>query len=59
MDEPSSGILRLSMGEILTHLSLLMPAFSLLYNPQLLSIVLLLVQNAPLPIVSITIPQLR
>ena len=47
------------MGEILTHLSLLMPAFSLLYNPQLLSIVLLLVQNAPLPIVSNTIPQLR
>ncbi len=38
------------MGEILTRLSLLMPAFSLLYNPQLLPIVLQLVQNAPLPI---------
>ena len=38
------------MGEILTHLSLLMPAFSLLYNPQPLSMALLLVQNAPLPI---------
>ena len=33
VDEPSSGILRLSMGEILTPLSLLMPTFSLVYNP--------------------------
>ena len=49
-DEPSSGILRLSMGEILTHLSLLMPAFSLLYSPRPLTMVLLSVQNAPLPI---------
>ena len=47
------------MGEILTHLSLLMPAFSLLYNPQPLSMALQLVQNAPLPIVLSTIPQLR
>ena len=38
------------MGEILTHLSLLMPTFSLLYSPHLLSVVLLPVHNAPLPI---------
>ena len=37
------------MGEILTHLSLLMPTFSLLYSPQLLSVVLQPVHNAPLP----------
>ena len=37
------------MGEILTHLALLMPTFSLLYSPQLLPVVLLPVYNAPLP----------
>ena len=37
------------MGEILTHLSLLMPTFSLVYNPYPLSMELLLVHNAPLP----------
>jgi len=37
------------MGEILTHLSLLMPTFSLLYSPYPLSMELLPVHNAPLP----------
>ena len=32
-DEPSPGILRLSTEEFLAPLSLLMPAFSLVYNP--------------------------
>ena len=40
------------MGEILTHLSLLMPAFSLLYRPPVLSVRLQPIQNAPLPIIS-------
>ena len=42
-DEPSPGNLRLSTAEFLALLSLLMPAFSLLYNPPLLPIRLLLV----------------
>ena len=33
VDEPSPGILRLSTGKFLAPLSLLMPAFSLVYNP--------------------------
>ena len=33
VDEPSPGILRLSTGRIRTSLSLLMPAFSLVYCP--------------------------
>ena len=37
-DEPSPGNLRLSMVRILTSLSLLMPAFSLLYRPLLLTV---------------------
>ena len=49
-DEPSPGNLRLSMGRILTFLSLLMPAFSLLYSPPLLSVWLLPVYDAPLPL---------
>ena len=39
-DEPSPGILRFSTGRILTFLSLLIPAFSLLSRPQLLSVLL-------------------
>ena len=38
------------MGRILTYLSLLMPAFSLLYRPPLLSVWLLPIQIAPLPL---------
>ena len=49
-DEPSPGNLRLSTGMFLACLALLIPAFSLLYRPQLLSILLLPVHNAPLPI---------
>ncbi len=49
-DEPSPGNLRLSMGRILTCLSLLMPAFSLLYSPPLLSVWLQSVHDAPLPL---------
>ena len=48
-DEPSPGNLRLSMVRILTSLSLLMPAFSLLYSPPLLTVWLLPVYDAPLP----------
>ena len=48
-DEPSPGNLRLSMVRILTSLSLLMPAFTLLYSPPLLSVWLLPVYDAPLP----------
>ena len=39
-DEPSLGNLRFSTGWILTILSLLIPAFSLLLRPQLLSVLL-------------------
>ena len=39
-DEPSPGNLRLSTVKILTLLSLLIPAFSLLLRPQVLSILL-------------------
>ena len=49
-DEPSPENLRLSTAEFLAPLSLLMPAFSLLYNPPLLPVRLLLVYIAPLPI---------
>ena len=48
-DEPSPGNLRLSMVRILTSLSLLMPAFSLLCSPPLLSVWLLPAHDAPLP----------
>ena len=48
-DEPSSGNLRFSMVKILTSLSLLIPAFSLVYSPLLLSVQLLPVYDAPLP----------
>ena len=48
-DEPSPGNLRLSTVRILTSLSLLMPAFSLLYCPLLLSVQLQPAYSAPLP----------
>ena len=50
-DEPSPGNLRLSTEEFLAPLSLLMPAFSLPYSPRPLSLTLLHVRIAPLPIV--------
>ena len=51
-DQLYSGNLRYSAGRILTFLSLLIPAFSLPYSPQLLPVLLLPVCNAPLPICS-------
>ena len=49
-DEPSPGNLGLSTGMFLACLSLLIPAFSLLYCPHVLSVVLQPVYNAPLPL---------
>ena len=49
-DQLYSGNLRYSAGRIPTFLSLLIPAFSLLKNPLLLPVQLLLFKNAPLPI---------
>ena len=48
-DQLYSGNLRYSAGRILTFLSLLIPAFSLRYTPQLLPVLLRCVSNAPLP----------
>ena len=48
-DQLYSGNLGYSAARILTLLSLLIPAFSLLNNPQLLPVLLPLVKNAPLP----------
>ena len=51
-DQLYSGNLGYSAVRILTLLSLLIPAFSLRYRPQLLPVLLLPVSNAPLPIIS-------
>ena len=51
-DQLYPGNLRYSAGRIPTFLSLLIPAFSLPYSPQLLPVLLLPVCNAPLPICS-------
>ena len=48
-DQLYSGNLRYSADRILTYLSLLIPAFSLLNSPLLLSVQLRRVKNAPLP----------
>ena len=50
-DQLYSGNLGYSAGRIPTFLSLLIPAFSLPDTPQLLTVLLLRVSNAPLPIV--------
>ena len=52
-DQLYSGNLRYSAGRIPTFLSLLIPAFSLLKSPQLLTVLLRPFKNAPLPIESI------
>ena len=57
-DQLYSGNLGYSAGRILTFLSLLIPAFSLLNSPPLLSVWLLRVNNAPLPMY-LNIPKLR
>ena len=49
-DEPSPGNLGLSTAVFLALLSLLIPAFSLLYSPPLLPLRLLPVHYAPLPL---------
>ena len=49
-DEPSPGILGLSVCRILTYISLLTPAFSLPCSPPLLTVWLLRACNAPLPL---------
>ena len=49
-DQLYSGNLRYSAERILTSLSLLIPAFSLLISPQLLTVLLRPFKNAPLPI---------
>ena len=49
VDEPSPGNLGLSTAMFLAWLSLLIPAFSLLYRPPVLSVWLHPVHNAPLP----------
>ena len=48
-DQLYPGNLRYSALKILTSISLLIPAFSLQYNPQLLPVLLRSVFNAPLP----------
>ena len=48
-DQLYSGNLRYSANRILTYFSLLIPAFSLLNSPHLLSVMLRRVKNAPLP----------
>ena len=58
-DQLYSGNLGYSAGRILTFLSLLIPAFSLPDTPQLLPVLLLHISNAPLPINSSLIPELR
>ena len=50
-DEPSPGNLGLSTCVFLAHISLLIPAFSLLCSPRLLSLPLLPAYDAPLPLV--------
>ena len=57
-DQLYSGNLGYSADRILTYLSLLIPAFSLLKSPQLLSVLLLPFKNAPLPMYYY-IPKLR
>ena len=49
-DQLYPGNLGYSAARILTSLSLLIPAFSLPYTPQLLPVLLLRICNAPLPI---------
>ena len=51
-DQLYSGNLGYSAERIPTSLSLLIPAFSLPYSPQLLSVLLRPVCNAPLPMIS-------
>ena len=58
-DQLYPGILGYPAGRIPTFLSLLIPAFSLLNSPLLLTVQLLRINNAPLPIPLSSIPKLR
>ena len=58
-DQLYPGNLRYSAGRILTFLSLLIPAFSLLNSPPPLPVWLRPVKNAPLPMRLARIPKLR
>ena len=58
-DEPSPGNLGLSTCAFLARISLLIPAFSLLYSPPLLSLRLQPVHYAPLPLTHCVNPKLR
>ena len=51
-DEPSPGNLGLSTGRFLACLSLLIPAFSLLHRPRLLTVPLQPMHYAPLPLLT-------
>ena len=51
-DEPSPGNLGLSTCVFLAHISLLIPAFSLLHRPRLLTVPLQPMHYAPLPLIS-------
>ena len=57
-DEPSPGNLGLSTCVFLARISLLIPAFSLLYRPQLLTVLLQPIHYAPLPLTYVN-PKLR
>ena len=57
-DEPSPGNLGLSTCVFLAHISLLIPAFSLLCRPRLLTVTLLPAHYAPLPL-AFANPKLR
>ena len=58
-DEPSPGNLGLSTGRFLACLSLLIPAFSLLHRPRLLTVPLQPMHYAPLPLTQNVNPKLR
>ena len=51
-DEPSPGNLGFTARGILTHVSLLMPTFSLVYCPHVLTVMLQPAYEAPLPIIN-------
>ena len=57
-DEPSPGILGLSTCKFLAYISLLIPAFSLLHRPPLLTVRLQPMHYAPLPL-AFANPKLR
>ena len=59
VDEPSPGNLGLSTCKFLAYISLLIPAFSLLCRPRILSVPLQPAHYAPLPLMLYMNPKLR